>query len=238
MMNLFSFSLITALLYLSPSVNSDFFDLCQPVQEYQVAYTGRCTINQESFSNALNETIQFIIENDPELTINEFLKNQFFVGSAEYFKKFYFPEYQTQFDRLVTELLNIADKVKNSVNDVSVEYLFTAHRRSGFDKVFEKIEQTIKEEKINASNLFFQGNITEDQLQMIKSNKSCNTGSFCNDIESTFGLENIDQFKKLSLGLFLKEINEKTFKKFASSQYFSKKIFFMINIFINIIAKY
>jgi hypothetical protein len=214
------FSII--LFYLITFVKSDFFDLCQPVQKYQVAYTGRCTINQDSFSNYLNETIQFIIENNQNLTLNDYLRNYFFFGSADYFKIFYFPVYQIQFEKLVNELLIIADKVKKSIKDVTVEYLFTAHRRAGFDKVFEEIEEIIKNETNYATILFFQNITSEMELQLIKSNKSCNTGSFCNEIESTFGLENIDQLKILTLSSFLREVNDNTFKKFASSQYLSK----------------
>ncbi len=80
---------------------SDFsYDLCQPVQINQIAYNGRCDINKDSFSSFLNETAQFVIESDPKLTLDVYLRDYFFENSADYFKNFYFPKFETQFESM------------------------------------------------------------------------------------------------------------------------------------------
>ena len=65
------------------------------------------------------------------------------------------------------------------------------------------------------------GTITSEEFFLIKSNQTCNTGSYCNQIETWFGLDNLDQSKKLSLTTFLKQTNERFFRKFANTEYFS-----------------
>ena len=127
---------------------------------------------------------------------------------------------------LKKDLVSVLDKTSKGIDEITIDYLFTSHIRAGFNSVIEEINNVTYYE---IQDIFNNENITDEDKFEIKYNKTCTSSSFCDDIESFFGLENPDQFKKKALGAFLKHVNQKMFDNLKSVEFFGKKNNLIIN---------
>ncbi|RNA11441.1 hypothetical protein BpHYR1_009885 [Brachionus plicatilis] len=140
---------------------------CGRFQDNEKLFFGMCTLNENSYDRIV-EFVNYVLKSDPNLDLDNFLRNYLFANATKYFRQTYpNASYIQKLDLFESKFSLVMDKLKTSLSQTSVAEFFDAAKTSNFSQVLKELVDK------------------RDQLQLIDWDKYqemyCNQGviSFC-----------------------------------------------------------
>ncbi|CAF0875931.1 unnamed protein product [Brachionus calyciflorus] len=113
---------------------------CSDFIDNEILFFGTCKFSQKNYET-LVELTDFVRKSDPNLVLDDFLRNKLAYNSTFFFRTQYSneTEYIKRLDSFTVDFLKVVDGLKNSLSNVKVSDFFEASQTSNFTSVLNKV---------------------------------------------------------------------------------------------------